>query len=145
MDAGRSDSDEHPEYYVLGGQDLGVSLTRQRQEDGCAASFVDELPTPATIQGYHGDPGDAAVLADAGIDASSVVIVLTPTDSRNLLIAQLVRTRFGVADVFVLVNRPERYDLVAEAGCEPISGTSARSGMLSDSLAETTPTTDQHS
>lgn len=141
--ASRNDSDQHPQYYVLGGGDLGVSMTRQLQEDGYAASFVDELPTPAAIQSYHGDPGDAAVLAAAGIDESSVVIVLTPKDSRNLLIAQLVRTRFGVADVFVLVNRPERYDLVADIGYEPICATTPLSETLSERLADRSTRTDQ--
>jgi len=60
--------------------------------------------------------------------------VATPDDGRNLLVAQLVRTRFDVGGVFVLVHTPDRSDPVAEAGHEPICATSALADAVADDV-----------
>jgi trk system potassium uptake protein TrkA len=120
--------------YVLGGNPLGVAIARQLHAAGHDVTFVDadanvdvdDLPT------LRGDPRDVTVLSDAGVTETSTVVVATPEDGRNLLVAQLVRARFGVSNVFVVVHSPERFDLVAEAGHEPICATT----VLADAVAD---------
>ena len=67
----------------------------------------------------------------------STVVVATPSDSRNLLTAKLVRAHFDISQIVVLVNVPDRYDLFAEVGCEPVCATATLSDGVVESLAGT--------
>jgi Trk K+ transport system NAD-binding subunit len=114
---------DETDYFVLGGGQLGVAVARQLDATGHAVTVVgtadvDDLPSLA------GDPSTLDVLSDAGMSDRSTVVVASPSDSRNLLVAQLVRTRFDVDAVYVVVHTPDRFDIVAEAGHEPICATS---------------------
>ena len=118
---------------VLGGEHLGESIVRRLQADGHSVGLVDEGHDSEVVPTNAGDPGDVRVLAEAGAADASVVVVATPRDSRNLLIAQLVRAHFGATDVFVLVNDPDRSDIVADVGHEPVCATTALSkAVVSD-------------
>ena len=54
----------------------------------------------------------------------------TGSDSRNLLVAQLVRARFDVSDVVVLAHQPDRVGLFEAAGHDPVCATDALSAAL---------------
>jgi Trk K+ transport system NAD-binding subunit len=110
------------DYYVLGGGHLGVAVARQLGVAGHPVTFVGGVDV-ADVPSLRGDPSSIEVLCDAGVTATSTVVVATPDDGRNLLVAQLVRTHFDVADVFVVVHAPDRAGLVADAGHEPICAT----------------------
>jgi len=118
--------------YVLGGSHLGVAVARRLHAAGhdvtliTADADVDDLPT------LRGDPRNVAVLSDAGLTETATVVVATPDDGRNLLVAQLLRTRFGISEAFVVVHTPERFDLVADAGHEPICATT----VLADGVVD---------
>ncbi|WP_251342332.1 NAD-binding protein [Haloplanus halophilus] len=110
------------DYYVLGDDHLGVEVARGLGAAGHAVTLVggadvDDVPS------LQGDPSAVDVLCDSGMSETSTVVVATSDDGRNLLVAQLVSTRFDVADVFVVVHTPDRFDLVAEAGHRPICAT----------------------
>jgi trk system potassium uptake protein TrkA len=128
---GDADPENPSVCYVLGGGPLGVAVARRLRAEGLAIALVDEMHDPAEIPGYRGDPSDVAVLTEAGLADAAAVVVATPRDERNLLVAQLVRTTFDVDGVFVLVHAPVLADVVAEAGHRPICVTSA----LSDAVA----------
>ena len=132
-----SNEDSEATYYVLGGTHVGESVARRLHAAGHSVRFVDETCDSAEIPGIRGDPADIRVLKDAGISDTSTVVVATPRDTRNLLIAQLVRTHFDASEVLVLVNHPDRYDLVAEAGHEPACATTALSDAVVDGLEST--------
>jgi trk system potassium uptake protein TrkA len=129
-------------HYVLGGQHLGAAVARRLQAEGHHVRLVeapDDIPgareTPDDLSGIdvvRGDPTEVEVLAAAGMSETSTVVVATGSDRRNLLIAQLVATRFDPYRVLVLANAPPRIELFAEAGHEPICVTSA----LSEALVE---------
>jgi trk system potassium uptake protein TrkA len=131
---GGSSANDPPSVCVLGGGQLGVAVARRLRENGDTVTLVDELapqehaglPETAVV---HGDPSDTDVLEDAGLDHAETVVVATRTDSRNLLIAQLVNANFD-ADVVVLTNTPDRLDPIAQAGHEPVCATA----VLSDAL-----------
>jgi len=130
-----STSDGAPaEYYVLGGEHLGASIARRLREAGHSVSLVDETQDSTETPGLRGNPSDVQVLTDAGVSENATVVAATSRDRRNLLIAQLARVHFDVAETFVLVNTPERYDLVAEVGHEPICVTSVLSDAVVDDL-----------
>lgn len=125
-----------PEYYVLGDGHVGASLSRQLQTAGHAVTLIDETLDLSDVRTVRGDPRDLQVLTDAGLSATSTVVVALSRDRQNLLVAQLVRTHFDAADVFVLVHDPDRCDLFTDLGHAPICTTT----ILADAVAETVET-----
>jgi Trk K+ transport system NAD-binding subunit len=122
---------DRAECYVLGGGDLGVAVAHRLRAEGVPVTLVDETHDPTTGPGVRGDPSDLDLLTESGLADASAVVVATPDDRRNLLVAQLVRARFSPGDVFVLVHEPALCDVVADAGHRAICVTSA----LSDAVA----------
>ena len=110
-----TESGTDAEYVVLGGGHVGASVARSIRASGHTVTFVDETHDPDDLPGVRGDP---------------TVVVAMPRDRRSLLVAGLVRANFGVADVRVLVRTPERCDLVADAGHEPICATTELSDAV---------------
>ncbi|ELZ92651.1 NAD-binding protein [Haloferax sulfurifontis] len=121
-------------YYVLGGRHLGSAIARHLQAAGRAVYVIDEFHERSEIDGVRGDPADVRTLEAAGVAAASTVVVATASDSRNLLIAQLVRARFDVERVVVLVNTPDRFEMFADAGHKPVCATSVLSGTLAGAV-----------
>jgi Trk K+ transport system NAD-binding subunit len=117
-----SDDVAKTEYCVFGGE-VGAQVARRLRADGYAVSRVGER---------SGALADVRTLKDAEVFDGSTVIVATRRDSRNLLVAQLVRTHFDVSEIVVLANARDRLDAFTEAGHEPICATTA----LSDALIE---------
>ena len=124
------------EYVVLGGGQLGASIVGRLRAAGHAARLVDGNQDTTDVPGVTGDPSDRRVLEEAGLSADATVVVATPRDRRNLLIAQIVRTQFEVDDVLVLVNAPDRQELVAETGHEPLCVTRVLSEAVSERLGD---------
>lgn len=118
------------EYVVLGGGRVGSEVARRLRSAGNAVTVVDEAHDSTDLPGIRGDPADRRTLDRAGITDATTVVVAIPDDARSLLVASLVRAHFGVADVRVLVRTPDRCDLVAEAGHEPICATTALSDAV---------------
>lgn len=122
------------EYYILGGETVARSTAKRLREEGRTVGVVDETHDDEDIPGEQGNPEDVRLLAEAGVPDASTVVVATGEDSRNLLIAQLVQVHFDVRDIFVLVNDPDRRELVAAAGHEPLCVTSIIATGLADTL-----------
>lgn len=128
-------------HYVLGGQQLGATVAHRLQAEGHSVSLIEASDglyeasdTPSGIDVTQGDPADIEVLAAAGVSDTSTVIVATGSDRRNLLIAQLVRTRFDPYRVLVLAHSPTRLELFAEAGHEPVCATNALSEAITENV-----------
>ena len=121
--------------YVLGGSHLGIAVARRLHAAGHDITLVDADVHADDLPTLQGDPWDVTVLADAGVTETATVVVATPDDGRNLLVAQLLRTRFGISEAFVVVHTPERFDLVAEAGHEPICATTVLADAVVDDVA----------
>jgi len=123
------------DFCVLGGGPVAAAIARSLHADGHLVTAVDEGTDGAPDHRVvRGDPADLQQLAAADIGDDSTVIVATPRDERNLLLAQLVRTHFGVADVVVRVNDPDRHDVVAAAGHDPFCVSTVLSTALVDEL-----------
>lgn len=119
------------EYYVLGGGHVGKAVAAHLRAAGHATGFVDEAYESDDAPGRNGDPADVQTLRAAGVPDASTVVVATRSDRRNLLIAELVRAHFDVPEVRVVANVPERSDLFAASGHDPICATTA----LADAVA----------
>mgnify|MGYP000743050843 CR=1 FL=1 len=121
--------------YVLGDGTLADAVARRLTAAGHAVTLVGvDAADGAKIRSLPGDPSSIDVLRDAGLSEQSAVVVATQDDGRNLLLAQLVRTRFGVCDVFVVVHGPDRSGVVADAGHEPICATSVLADAVVDDV-----------
>lgn len=125
---------EADEYVVLGGGNLGVSIARRLRTAGHAVRLVDEHRDSTAFPGVTGSPTDRRVLEAAALTERSTVVVATPRDRRNLLVAGLVRAHFEVADLVVLVNTPDRLDAVTTVDHEPFCVTSELSAAVFDHL-----------
>lgn len=94
---------------ITGGGQVGSALAR-RLNGEYEVSFVDDDPQAvaraedAGVAASDGDATEVPVLQTAGIEPETTVVVAGDCDSENLLVAQLVRTKFGVRDVVVLMN-----------------------------------------
>jgi Trk K+ transport system NAD-binding subunit len=128
------DEGAEPDYCVLADDHLGEEIARRLQADGHTVRLISETQGSTEIPGTQGDPGDVRVLEEAGVSEASTVIVATPRDGRNLLLAQIVKVHFDVSDVLVLANAPDQHDLVAEAGHESICATTSLVDTLVDEL-----------
>ena len=125
---------EKSAYYILGGRYLGSAVARRLRADGYTVCVVDGSYDRSETPGLRGDPADIRTLEAAEVGSASTVVVATGSDSRNLLIAQLVRASFGVTNVVVLVNTPDRLEMFTEAGHDPVCATSALSDTLVDTI-----------
>ncbi|MFC6733939.1 NAD-binding protein [Haladaptatus sp. DYSN1] len=119
-------------YYILGDTHLSVAVAHRLSADGHSVCIVTEADTRSELPGVRGNPADLRTLEAAGVADASTVIVATGTDRQNLLIAQLVRARFGARRVIALVNEPDRIPLFVDAGHEPLCVTTA----LADAIGE---------
>lgn len=126
----RSQHGNAPTHFVLGGGHVGTAVANALREADRSVVLIDESPNRFDGRTIEGDPRNLELLEAAGLSAASTVVVATRSDSRNLLVAQLARVRFDVPETVVLVNVPDRLDVVADAGHEPVCATSALSDAL---------------
>jgi trk system potassium uptake protein TrkA len=133
---GDDSADATAEYVVLGAGGVGVSIANGLRAAGHTVRLVGEQQSSTGLPGVAGAPDDRRVLERAGLTERSTVVVATPRDRRNLLVAGLVRSRFEVADCLVLVNAPDRMDAVAAADLEGFCVTSELSAAVVDRLTD---------
>lgn len=77
-----------------------------------------------------GDPTAIDMLRAAGADEADTGVVAMTTDRRNLLATQLLRTRFGVDDVTILLNDPQYRDAIDDVATRTICGSSILASAL---------------
>ena len=120
------------EVYVLGDGVVGAEVTRRLLEDDHSVALIDGSPGPGEFPANRVEPTDRLALADASTVIVATVIVATSSDSRNLLAAQLIRSRFDVEGVLVVANDPARVDVFADAGHDPVCATTALTDAIVD-------------
>lgn len=127
-------ADTDADVYVLGGGAVGTALAQRLLESNHEVILIDIGANPDEVPARRVDPTDSNALDEAGLSSAATVIVATPSDSRNLLIAQLVRVRFDVDRVLVVANEPDRVEMLTDAGHDTVCASTALADAVVDHL-----------
>ncbi len=110
---------------IVGGGKAGANVARALLRMGHEVSIIEHRPTRfATLEAEFehmarcGDGTELFVLEAAGTARADVCIAVTGDDEDNIIIGQLSRDYFGVANVVARVNDPrnqEHFDLLGIA------------------------------
>ncbi|MYI85503.1 MAG: hypothetical protein F4081_01635 [Dehalococcoidia bacterium] len=82
-----------------------------------------------------GDISDTAVLEQIRLDEAKALLLATPDDARNLLAAQLARSKFNCESVFVRVNDVANIEAFQKLGVVPVSQSEAVASELARLVA----------
>ena len=115
---------------VIGCGRVGAGVALELAREGWDVAVVDEREEALGRLG-HDWPGafvvghgmDLEVLAQAGIDDANAVVVATNGDNTNIVIGQVAKRRFGVANVAVRILDPARAKFYASQGMQTICPT----------------------
>jgi len=97
---------------VVGANALTQTLARILTDNGRTTITVDAVAwrldrfRNAGLRTVVGDARDVVTYEEAGVERDSLVVVATTNDELNLLVAELVRTEFGVEHPVVAMQRP---------------------------------------
>lgn len=128
------DTTERP-IHVVGGCPVGQDVARRLASRGRSVHLHDPKPSsdlPDTVEVHDSPSMDAESFEQAGLGDDAIVFVVNPSDSTNLLLAQVARTRFGVDRVLARVNDPDRISAFEAADIETINS----SAILGFAIAE---------
>ena len=98
----------------------------------------DEAVVRAREEGLEvlvGDISDTAVLEQIRLDEAKALLLATPDDARNLLAAQLARSKFNCESVFVRVNDVDNLEAFQKLGVVPVSQSEAVASELARMVA----------
>ncbi|MEZ3116535.1 cation:proton antiporter [Halobaculum sp. MBLA0147] len=121
---------------IVGGGTVGRALADRLEDRGENVVLVeqdDEQVQVARNQGHTvhiGDGTDMDELRAAGAANARTVIAATGDDDANLLISQLVASRFGPEQILARVNDPSNVDAFEELGVQVVSSTLATAQEL---------------
>lgn len=77
-----------------------------------------------------------------GAAEAEVAVIALRTDRETLLVTQLLRTRFEVAETVVVLNNPERRDTLSDIATTVVSGPECLSAELRETLRPTAAETE---
>ncbi|MFC6824003.1 cation:proton antiporter [Halopelagius fulvigenes] len=112
---------------VIGGGKVGRELAARLENRGENVVLIDQSQEAVQIarnEGFtvhKGDGTDTDVLRSAGADNSRIVVAATGDDDVNLLVAQLVNSKFDPETVLARANNPDNVDAFEELGVRTIS------------------------
>ncbi len=79
-------------------------------------SFCKEMAMKLKALVINGDGSKLPVLEQAELMKEDIVVILTPRDHDNLMIAHLAKKMFGVQRIVCLVNDPENVEIFKKLG-----------------------------
>lgn len=121
--------------HVVGGCPVGQDVARRLASRGLPVHLHDPNPAPDlpdTMEVHDSVSLTGDAFTGTGIDDEATLLVINPSDSTNLLLAQVARTRFGVDRVLARVNDPERIDAFEAAGIDTIDATAILGLAIAD-------------
>jgi Trk K+ transport system NAD-binding subunit len=130
---------------IVGADDVARRLGRQLADEGEAVAVIDtdpdnvRLASEAGLAVIHGDAADPAVLSRAGLGWCQALVVATPSDKANLMIAQTAKGRYPAVRVIARLNDAGRAEAFAASGVETLSLTDA--AVMSLAMMVTHPNT----
>jgi Trk K+ transport system NAD-binding subunit len=84
---------------------------------------------------HHADGTDTDNLRAAGVENAKIVVAATGDDDVNLLVVQLVSSKFDVDEVIARANNPDNVEAFEELGVRTVSSTLATATAI-DNLIE---------
>jgi trk system potassium uptake protein TrkA len=125
---------------IVGGGDVGLSLTRLLQDQGHEVVLVEKDPTRyAKLSDDLGEaviPGDGAelgILLDLGANRADVLVAVTGTDQDNLVICQLAKLIYLIPRTIAVVNDPKNEELFSSLG---VDATVSSTGIIASLIEE---------
>jgi Trk K+ transport system NAD-binding subunit len=117
------------EVLIIGSGKVGRELAERLEDRGENVVIIDreqdviEQARRDGLSVYQGDGTDAATLQSAGADNANIVVAATGDDDTNLLVAQLVSSKFDIEQIITRVNDPDNEEVFADLGVRTISET----------------------
>jgi Trk K+ transport system NAD-binding subunit len=126
---------------VVGGGNVGRSLAERLEDRGENVVLIEkdvevlEIGRDAGHTVRRGDGTDTDVLRAAGVENAKIVVAATGDDDVNLLVAQLVDSKFDVDDVIARVNNSDNVEAFEDLGVRTVASTLATATAI-DNLIE---------
>jgi trk system potassium uptake protein TrkA len=128
---------------VVGCGRLGGRLANQLSRDGDSVVAVDTresafVKLSSDFSGFRllGDATQLAVLREARLDRADILVATTREDNVNLMVAQVAREVFGVAQVVARLFDPKREAAYTRLGIATICPTTLASEAFLHAIAE---------
>ncbi|WP_123536809.1 cation:proton antiporter domain-containing protein [Halosimplex salinum] len=125
---------------IVGGGKVGRSLAERLEARGENVVIIEKEQTiaeQARNAGFRaaiGDGTDTDVLREAGANNAKTVVAATGDDDANLLVSQLVNSKFDVEHVIARVNNPDNVDAFEELGVRTISASMATAWAIDNQI-----------
>jgi trk system potassium uptake protein TrkA len=125
---------------IVGGGDVGLSLTRLLQEHGNEVVLVEK--DPARYAKLSDDLGEAVIMGDGaelgtlldmGANRADVLVAVTGTDQDNLVICQLAKLIYLIPRTIAKVNDPRNEELFSSLG---VDATVSSTGIIASLIEE---------
>jgi trk system potassium uptake protein TrkA len=98
------------------------------------SSSFRRLPPGFKGQTIRGMGLDEDVLREAGIEQADAFVAVTEGDNRNIMAAQIAKTKFGVPKVVARIYDPIRARAYRELGIRTLCSTALGAGVIQDLL-----------
>ncbi|WP_135533438.1 NAD-binding protein [Halostella pelagica] len=127
--------------YVVGDDSIAIGLAR-KLADRTPTVFVSaddsfaEAAERADLDARRADVTDPWSLDTVGIRGADTVVAASRRDDRNILTAQIVRTRFDVDDVVVRLDDPTNSDAFDDIDVRTVCLTSVLANEIVDQLTQ---------
>ncbi len=114
---------------IIGANAIGFETARFLEKRGDSVTLIDidrnkvDIAEGMGFEAYLGDATDEKVLRSAGIEDAQYLIVITSSDSKNLMIAQIAKSTFKIKDIICLISMPSRMEAFSELGIKAMSPT----------------------
>lgn len=125
---------------IVGGGDVGLSLTRLLQEEKHEVVLVEKDPTRFARLSDElgetvimGDGADLGTLLDMGANRADVLVAATGTDQDNLVICQLAKLIYLIPRTIAVVNDPKNEEIFSSLG---VDATVSSTGIIASLIEE---------
>ncbi|MFB6130817.1 MAG: NAD-binding protein, partial [Salinigranum sp.] len=123
---------------IIGGGQVGRALAASLEDRGENVVIIErdvdivERARNAGFTVHLGDGADTDVLRAAGAENAKTVVAVTGDDDVNLLVSQLVASKFDTETVLARVNNSDNVEAFEELGVRAISSVNATARAIDD-------------
>lgn len=127
---------------IVGGGDLGFSLTKLLMEEGNEVALVEKDPSRFTRLSEElgesvmlGDGAEQGTLMDLGANRADVLVAVTGTDQDNLVICQLAKLIYLIPRTIAKINDPRNEELFSSVGVDAtVSSTKIIASLIEEKI-----------